>query len=293
LFQGSSIENSFQQVIKSVDFSQDDENQFLSVKEVLSAHYLIAEFFIELGEGIGGVGPKDINLLFSALSRQNACFDGICKYEGIFEIGAALLYALIKNHPFHDANKRTAFLSILYMLQKYNYTPNVTAKEFEDFLVEISDDSIKHKKRYKDMLRRGVDKPEVEYIAWYLRTKTRKIDKKQYLVTYRDLTKILRGFDFDLKYPSSGSISIIKYKKAILKNPFSSSAGRTVEQKIGTISYPGANKQVGKSVLRQVRLLTGLTEEKGYDSQVFYKDSDPLNILIAKYEQPLRRLANR
>jgi death-on-curing protein len=293
LFSNTQIQQQFDLSMRQINPDEDHSNTSLSGEEVLRAHYLISEFFLDLGEGIGGIGVKDMNLLMSALSRQNACFDGVCKYEGVFEIAASLLYGLVKNHPFYDANKRTAFLSVLYYLHKQNYTPSISEKKFENFLVEVADDQIKLKRRYKDNVRKGVEAPEVEYIVWFLRRSFRKIDKQQYLLSYRELAKKLREFGFDLKYPSNGSISVIKYRPKILKNPFSKTASAFVEQKVGTIAYPGDGKQVGRTKLKQVRELTGLTIENGYDSQVFYRDVDPLGVLIAKYEAPLRRLANR
>lgn len=290
MFTNNDLKQHYEMDIDGVDTSRDENNQHLSAEEVLTAHYLIADFFLDLGEGIGGIGVKDKNLLLSALSRQNACFGGVCKYTGVFEIGATLLFGLIKNHPFYDANKRTAFLSILYFLQKNNFIPSVSELEFEDFLVEIADDKIQKRGRYVS-LRKKSDTPEVDYIAWYLKKNTRKIDKQQYLVTYRELAKILRGFGFDLKDPSNGSINVVKYRNKILVMPFSKS--NVTETKIGTISYPGEGKQVGRSVLKTVREITELTAKKGYDSQVFYKDVQPLSMLINKYEAPLRRLANR
>ena len=34
----------------------------IGLHEVLQAHFLLAEYFSKTGEGLGGVGPKDINL---------------------------------------------------------------------------------------------------------------------------------------------------------------------------------------------------------------------------------------
>ncbi len=44
----------------------------LGILEVLKAHFLIAEFFKEIGSGLGGLGPRDLNLLHSCLYRQHA-----------------------------------------------------------------------------------------------------------------------------------------------------------------------------------------------------------------------------
>src|SRR6476620_6780397 len=43
----------------------------LSVLDVLHAHYLIADFFVSEGQGIAQVGPRDMNLVHSAVYRQH------------------------------------------------------------------------------------------------------------------------------------------------------------------------------------------------------------------------------
>src|SRR5262249_811417 len=35
----------------------------IGIKEVMQAHFLLAEYFAQIGEGVGGVGPKDLHLL--------------------------------------------------------------------------------------------------------------------------------------------------------------------------------------------------------------------------------------
>lgn len=56
----------------------------------------------------GGDGVRDEGLLESALLRPK----NLAAYEepGIYELAATLAYGLVKNHPFVDGNKRTAFL---------------------------------------------------------------------------------------------------------------------------------------------------------------------------------------
>ena len=102
----------------------------LGILDVLRAHFLIADFFYEIGVGLGGVGPRDLNLLHSAVSRQFTEFGSAKKWTNGFETCATLFYGLIKDHPFHDANKRTAFLSALYHLHKMGRCPTVSQDEF-------------------------------------------------------------------------------------------------------------------------------------------------------------------
>src|SRR5262245_60894950 len=96
----------------------------LGIHDVLREHFLIQDFFYREGQGMGGIGPKSLNLLHSAVSRQ--C---IGKWTDKFDICATLLYGLVKNHPFHDANKRTAFLCALLHLYRQGRVPAVAHEE--------------------------------------------------------------------------------------------------------------------------------------------------------------------
>ena len=112
----------------------------LGIHDVLKAHFLIADFFFAEGEGLGGLGPRDVQLLHSTLYRQHIAFESTQKWDSHYEIAASLLYGLIKDHPFHDANKRTAFLATLYYLFTKGCVPTISQKLYEDFTVEIADD---------------------------------------------------------------------------------------------------------------------------------------------------------
>lgn len=86
-------------------------NKTIGIMDVLRAHYLIIDFFAtEHGEGVGGVGPKNLGLLHSTLSRQFSGYDGKVKWKTDYEVCASLFWGLVKNHAFHDVNKRTAVL---------------------------------------------------------------------------------------------------------------------------------------------------------------------------------------
>lgn len=289
LFSNDNIKKEYERWEKSVEAKDVfTEDKSLTILDVLKAHFLIAEYFMLEGNGLGGLGPKNFDLLHSALYRQHVSYGGKRKYSDKFDIAATILYGLVMNHPFHDGNKRTAFLSILFYMQKLSYAPNVSHKEFEDFLVEIADHEIKKKSRYKEF-EKVYDDPEIKYISWFLRKNTRNIDKKQYVITYNQLARILKNHGFDIKHPSGNYIDLIEYKKPKFKI-FSSS---NTERKLGKIGFPGWSKQVPKAELKKARELCNLTAENGFDSQVFYKEADALELLIAEYHQPLKNLAYR
>jgi len=65
----------------------------------------------------GGHGIRDQALLDSAANRpaQAASYD---PEMSAAKAGAMLCYAIVRNHPFVDGNKRTAYFSMLYMLER-------------------------------------------------------------------------------------------------------------------------------------------------------------------------------
>lgn len=64
-----------------------------------------------LAEHGGLEGVRDEGLLESALNRPRNKFSYESEYD-IFDLAAAYGFGLAKNHPFHDGNKRIAFLAV-------------------------------------------------------------------------------------------------------------------------------------------------------------------------------------
>ncbi len=76
---------------------------------------------------------RDRGLLESALNRSLATFDGRPLYPSLVERVAALVEALIRNHPFVDGNKRTAMLVGMAVLA-VNGLPLATSPEVVEAL---------------------------------------------------------------------------------------------------------------------------------------------------------------
>jgi prophage maintenance system killer protein len=265
----------------------------VGIHEVLRAHFSIVDHFLGLEYGIGGVGPRDTNLLHSAVSRQFVAYGLREKWTEPLQKCATLLFGLVKDHPFHDANKRTAFLTCLFHLESNSIrrVPSVTQKDFEDFIVEVADNKLARYKRYVDLTKSGPD-PEVLFIYDFLKRNTRAIDKRRYTVTFHVLNQILKKYGFELTNPDKNYIDLVRLTEdrgifGLRRKP------QIKQDKIATVGFPGWTKQVSDSDLKKVRAATGLTAEKGYDSRVLFGDADPLPDLISRYEAPLRRLAYR
>jgi len=83
---------------------------FLSLDEVLGVH---ADQIRRYG---GRSGLRDLGRLQSALAMPETTFDGEFLHGTVFEMAAAYLFHLARNHPFVDGNKRTALMSALVFL---------------------------------------------------------------------------------------------------------------------------------------------------------------------------------
>jgi death-on-curing protein len=268
-----------------------DTSKGIGIHDVLRAHFLIVDFFVESQQrGVGGVGPRDLNLLHSAINRQFVGFEGKEKWPDPLQKCATLLFGIVKNHAFHDANKRTAFLVALYQLDRQFRTPKIAQKDFEDFLVDVADSRLDRFARFKEISREQED-AEIVFIYDFLRRNTREIDKRSRTVTFHELNQLLRQHGFELVNPVKNYIDLVRieYKRTI---PIVGKRERR-QVRIAQVGFPGWKRQVGKGTIRAVREAAGLTAEKGYDSKVFFEGADPLNALISQYEGPLRRLARR
>jgi death-on-curing protein len=84
----------------------------------------------------GARGIRDIGLLPSELDRpQNKA-----AYEDpdAFELAAAYLYGLARNHPFVDGNKRTAIVVAAVFLMKHGYRITSDNGMLYQFVVDVA-----------------------------------------------------------------------------------------------------------------------------------------------------------
>jgi death-on-curing protein len=86
------------------------EPEFLTLDEVLGIH----ADQIRVYEGASGL--RDLALLRSAIAMPETTFDGEYLHPSVFEMAAAYLFHLARNHPFVDGNKRTALMCALVFL---------------------------------------------------------------------------------------------------------------------------------------------------------------------------------
>lgn len=258
--------------------------------DVLRAHFLIVDYFYGRDSGLGGIGPRDKNLLHSALYRPHVSLGGVPKWITDYEKAATLIFGIITDHPFHDANKRTGLLLLLLFLRNINRVPTIGQHDLEDFAVEIADHKLDRYPRYRDLCRTESE-PDVLFIADYLKRNSRKLDKGYYTITFRELDQRLRSFGYKLSNPSGNYIDIVRIQER--RKLFGFGSKEKIDVKVAQIGFPGWKSQVTQSAVSTARKAARLTAEDGFDSQTFYRGIDPVQSLIAEYAGPLERLAHR
>ena len=75
----------------------------------------------QINEHGGLPGLRDEGLLLSALSRPENAYHYSDPKPGTAELAAAYGFGLAKNHPFNDANKRTALIAMRLFLKLNGY----------------------------------------------------------------------------------------------------------------------------------------------------------------------------
>ena len=95
----------------------------------------------------GGInGIRNEALLESALINPFQTFTGQDLYPTILNKAIQLCYAIIKNHPFLDGNKRTGLHSLLILLNINGWKIDIAHDESIDIIFNVADGSFNRQK---------------------------------------------------------------------------------------------------------------------------------------------------
>ena len=111
----------------------------------LTSEMIVAIHEAQLIEHGGSSGFRDLGMLESAL--QPPCNKWAYENADLASLAAAYGYALAKNHPFVDGNKRTALMAIFTFLGLNDVDFDVPEAEFAAIILalaagEVSEDSL-------------------------------------------------------------------------------------------------------------------------------------------------------
>lgn len=109
--------------------------KFVSLQGVHTIH----ERMLKIGGGRAGI--YDFAMLHSAIERPKAQFNRKPLYSTIWLMAGALLQSMVRNHPFEDGNKRTAYFTTKRFLFKNGYNLKPDDRDVLKFVVEVD---VKH-----------------------------------------------------------------------------------------------------------------------------------------------------
>ena len=115
---------------------------YITEEQAMRIHEVLVIFFEKDGDPISPSGVKSHNMLSSALFRPKTSLADVEKYKTDDEKAAALLCALIQNHPFHNGNKRTSLVCTLTFYDSCGHTIDASEEDLFDFLIGVANNCL-------------------------------------------------------------------------------------------------------------------------------------------------------
>lgn len=107
-----------------------------TVRQILLLHERMIQQFG------GASGVRDIGMLESAIARPFATFGGDDLYPDFFMKVGAFIQSIVKNHPFLDGNKRTAFAGAVILLQTNGFSIDIPEEEAVSFMISVANKNL-------------------------------------------------------------------------------------------------------------------------------------------------------
>jgi death-on-curing protein len=106
--------------------------EFLSLDEIVEIHR------DQIDRYGGEPGIRDVGLLQSAAAMPRAAFGGKFLHSDIYEMAAAYLFHIVRNHPFVDGNKRTGAVAAVVFLAINGVELQAGDEAFEGLVVSAA-----------------------------------------------------------------------------------------------------------------------------------------------------------
>ena len=109
---------------------------FLELAEVIEIHRDQIERYG------GSAGIRDMGLLQSALAMPEASFGGQYLHGDLYEMAAAYLFHIARNHPFIDGNKRVGTAAALVFLAMNGIGVKVSSRRLVETVLGVAEGRI-------------------------------------------------------------------------------------------------------------------------------------------------------
>ena len=263
------------------DLGIERELRWLKPEEINSIHDALVDDYAGTRDPIEPPGRRDDHLLESAVFRPQTSLSGTLKYPTVETSAAALLCALIHDHPFHNGNKRTALVSTLVFLDENGMVLRCDNEELFQFVMLVA------KHRLHNKPGRYSSDHEAYAAAQQITKWSCVVRKSERSITFRKLHRRLREYNCTVDVQGNGKARICRTKRKRARNYFFPS-----EPLVSVVPYKSEGAEVPPYIVKKIRKDLGLTHEEGYDEDNFYsKKPFRIDPFIAKYRKTLNRLS--
>jgi death-on-curing family protein len=247
--------------------------RYLTTNDLLAIHDALVIFFAAENDPIFPPGPKDIGLLDSASHRPMTAINignsnTIEKYTTIHRKAAALFHSMIKNHPFHNGNKRTALVALLIFLENNDITIDANDDRLFEFVINTA---------IGNLIKPGPisSDNEVEKIEEWI---------KSHSIKSFDYSRSMKTTDFLDAVQKAGG----RYKRQ-------GGGGRWViwGPNGDSVRFNQNNNKLNGSVIRKYLQKIGLSPgQSGIHFNEFEEGLDPNQKLIRRFRMVLKKLSH-
>lgn len=277
----------------------------LTKESLIDLHNLLSEntHLLDEMDPVEPRGVKNEGMLESAIGRQTTGFGDFYKYPEYYSNCATLTYGIIKNHSFHNGNKRAGLLALIKHLYVNGYVlcPSLNSDEIYEFLVSIADSklqefSYKYKKKYRFIRTKSEKKAspiwdidtKIKYMGIWIR-KNAKPKKHTFKgeVKISDLKKFLQNKG--IKLNQNGSSLEVFIEKANKFLGIFPTAPKIISHK--KYSLGNNRSTIDYRTLSKVRKDFKLTKADGIDNTFFYNEDSFLDFEIKTYKRLIYRLS--
>jgi death-on-curing family protein len=270
------------------------EECVIHLHELLSKNYHL----VDKMDPVEPPGVKNHSVLASSVFRQHTGSDGWYKYDTPFKNCATLIYGIIKNHPFHNGNKRVAFLAMIKHLFENGYvvTPDTKHDDIYDVLLAIADNNLeeefgkfeKGKPFGNTKKEKWSDEKNIEVLAHWLRSIC---ESKNYCikskVRVQKLNELLEKKGVFTEINGTWlTLYQLRDKKLLGFLP----SGKE-KYNIKTYGMGNSLSEVGIKVINQIRRDYGLTHKDGFDNISFYDTDTFLDQEMLAYKKLIYKLS--
>ncbi|MGO2102900.1 MULTISPECIES: type II toxin-antitoxin system death-on-curing family toxin [Psychroflexus] len=284
--------------------SQNGKVYTLNKECIIDLHNLLSQstHLLEEMDPVEPPGVKNEGMLESAVERQNTGFGDFNKYPDYHSNCATLVYGIIKNHSFHNGNKRAGLLALIKHLYVNGYVlnPQLNSDEIYEFLIAIADSNIrgfskKYRKKYS-FIRSKTEKKNnenwelntvIRYIGFWIKKNSKpKQTTLKGEVKISDLKKILVNKGIKLNLNGSNLEVYIEKENKFLGFKLSPKIVNKKKYSIGN-----NRSSIGKGTLKALRRDFKLTKADGVDNTFFYNEDSFLDFEIKTFKKLIYRLS--